>query len=221
MKVLRALIIISLAAILLCGCIPIDRFYKATPTITPSPEPSQTPIIEPPQEPDTTPTPFPLTRFFNKPEIDPENVWIVIEKSNNILKLYGDDIQIGAFPCATGAVEGAKKASGDKKTPEGEYYICSKGKGATYDKFLGISYPNKVDAKNAYDESRISRAEYNSITKAIDKGKRPPASTALGGGIGIYAADITSTEGGIAVKQEDILILWEYVDIGTKVVIEP
>lgn len=222
MKLFRTAIIICFTVLLLYGCIPIDRFYRApaSPTITPSPEASQTPI-EPSEEPELTPTPTPLTRFFNRPESAPDTVRIVIEKSEEFLLLFGDDIQIGAFPCAVGAVEGAKAASGDEKTPEGEYYICYKGKSASRNKFLEISYPNKTDAEKAYEENRIKRTEYNAIITAIDQGERPPANTALGGGIGIYAEDITSTAGGIAVKQEDILILWEYVDIGTMVEIKP
>lgn len=44
---------------------------------------------------------------------------------------------------------GDKEYEGDKKTPEGIYYINDKNPNSGYHKNLGISYPNKKDIEQA------------------------------------------------------------------------
>lgn len=57
--------------------------------------------------------------------------------SGKVLKVY--NINLGGNPV------GHKQFEGDKKTPEGVYYISHKNPKSTYHLSLGISYPNEAD----------------------------------------------------------------------------
>lgn len=162
--------------------------------------------------------------FFQKPQQVPDTVHIKILKQKRILELYGDDIQIGAFPIALGwAPEDHKEKEGDGRTPEGIYYICTRNDRSRFTLFLGLSYPGREDAERGLQQEMISRAEYNQIIDAVSAGKRPPWETALGGVVGIHGggSERDWTAGCIALSDEDIRILWKYVPMGTKVEIVP
>jgi murein L,D-transpeptidase YafK len=60
-----------------------------------------------------------------------------------LLKTY--DIQLGGTPL------GKKEFEGDRKTPEGAYYITHRNPKSNYHLSLGISYPN--DSDRAYAKS--------------------------------------------------------------------
>ena len=63
--------------------------------------------------------------FFKKPSVSPNKTSIKIYKSKRVMELYGDGNLIGRFKIGLGRVpQGKKEAEGDKKTPEGDYYIC-------------------------------------------------------------------------------------------------
>ena len=83
---------------------------------------------------------------------------------------------------------GPKARRHDMKTPEGEYFVCQKnGRGESkYSVALAISYPNAADAKNAMAEGAISRNQYQRIMDKLNAHECPPASTPLGGGVGIH-----------------------------------
>ena len=161
--------------------------------------------------------------FFNEPETEPEDVHVIVNKSKLTLELYGDDVMIGKFPIRIGEAEGQKEKEGDKRTPEGNYYICSRKDETENTLFMGISYPNAEDAKAAYEDELISRSTRNSIIEAIDEGKRPPWDTAMGGAIGIHGKydEREFTQGCIAISDDNVKILWEYAQTGTPVEIVP
>lgn len=58
-----------------------------------------------------------------------------------VLRTY--DIQLGGQPA------GKKQFEGDKKTPEGAYFISHRNPHSTYHLSLGISYPNDADRQAA------------------------------------------------------------------------
>ncbi len=197
------------------------------PIVLPEPKPvvnlsasgqADAPIDMPEQTPEPEAAPE-EEEFFNRPETEPENIHIIINKSKLTLELYGDNILIGKFPIRIGEAEGKKEKEGDKRTPEGNYYICSRKDETENTLFMGISYPNAEDAKAAYEEELISRSTRNEIIEAIDAGKRPPWDTALGGSIGIHGKydDSEFTQGCVAIPDENVFILWEYAKTGTPV----
>ena len=77
---------------------------------------------------------------------------IVIDKSKQKFYLYSSEHgaynQKFVFPCSTGESSGIKSRAGDKKTPEGIYFITHHNPNSKYHLSLGISYPNAIDAEN-------------------------------------------------------------------------
>jgi murein L,D-transpeptidase YafK len=117
--------------------------------------------------------------------------------------------------------EGAKSREGDGRTPEGEYYICTKNLKSKFTLFLGISYPNVEDALRGFERGIISSEELEKIKLAITEKRRPDWDTHLGGQIGIHGKgnSFDWTAGCIALNDEDIMMLWDNTALGDKVII--
>lgn len=150
----------------------------------------------------------------------PEGVLIRVYKKNRVLKLYEDGQLIKEFSVALGhSPEGTKRIQGDKKTPEGKYYICTRNDKSRYTLFLGLSYPNILDAKKGLDNGYITQGEFDQIKNAIENKKSPSWSTSLGGAVGIHGGGISSdwTLGCISLTDKDIKTLWKYAKLKTPV----
>ena len=122
--------------------------------------------------------------------------------------------------------EGKKTREGDMKTPEGAYKVTHINRESKYHIALGISYPNKEDAKSAYSEGRIRRLDYLRIAVPHALGIRPSWNTPLGGFIMIHGEhpDKLSgdwTAGCIAVTNAGIEALTSMVKRGEPVEILP
>lgn len=166
----------------------------------------------------------PTLTLFQKKVDDMKEPSIRIRKSQRMLELYDGNERVARIQVALGhEPEGAKKKEGDKKTPEGQYFICVRNAHSKYHLSLGINYPNAEDAKAGLDAGLITEAQYESIVSAQEQGKRPSWSTALGGEIMIHGGGSGSdwTLGCIAVQDEDMDYLWELVPLGTPVEILP
>jgi murein L,D-transpeptidase YafK len=221
MKVYFALLLIIVAAFF-CSCTqsaieihianvvstPTLQFNESvTKTSTPTIIPSSTP----------TPTLFERKAVMTSPKI-------VIMKSERMLYVYDDDTLCAKIKIAIGSSTiGHKQKEGDGKTPEGEYYICTRNDKSKYYLALGVSYPNIEDAKVGLENGLINQDEYNRIEDAILSCKRPPWDTALGGEIAIHGCEVDSdwTAGCIAAHNFDIDYLWENCPIGTPITILP
>jgi len=158
--------------------------------------------------------------FFNQPSATPKETSIKIYKSKRILELYGDGKIMGRFNIGLGRdPEGSKVKEGDNKTPEGNYYICTKNNSTKYYLFMGISYPNKEDAKMGLDKGIIDKVSYDSIVKAINNKQQPPWNTALGGAVGIHGGGnkYDWTYGCIAMDNSDLKVIRQYTPINTLV----
>lgn len=119
--------------------------------------------------------------------------------------------------------EGRKQKEGDRLTPEGEYYVCTRNQYSKFYLSLGVSYPNIEDAKNGLESGLIDDETYEQIENAIQKKECPPWYTALGGEIMIHGhgGDKDWTKGCIAVDDEVMDVLWEVCQLGTLIVIYP
>lgn len=74
---------------------------------------------------------------------------IVVEKSKKTMTLYdAEGCQVKQYTVRTGLNEGPKQCEGDKKTPEGTYYIKDK-RNSKYVRFLELDYPRQKDIDNA------------------------------------------------------------------------
>ena len=134
-------------------------------------------------------------------------------KGKSLLKTY--KIALGKRPC------GDKTCQGDRRTPTGEFYICTKNPKSRFYLSLGISYPTIEDAKRGLKKGLISKKEYYEIVQAIKARRKPPWNTALGGAICIHGGGTWRdwTDGCIALNNQDIRDLFRMVPIGTPVII--
>lgn len=149
---------------------------------------------------------------------------IYIQKGLRLLELSLSNGCIYYFPIALGKnPKGAKQQVGDNKTPEGEYFVCTRNEQSKYHLFLGLSYPNSDDATKALREGRISQAVWQDISVKTASGQRPPWDTQLGGAIGIHGGGLVPnwTAGCIALTDMAMDFLWPHVSCGTKVQILP
>jgi hypothetical protein len=111
---------------------------------------------------------------------------VVVMKSARRLAVFDDGARTHCYRVGLGfAPEGHKQVQGDGKTPEG-WYRTSDKPWSTFDNAIAIHYPNVGDARAAKTDGRIGRSTHDKIVRAIDDGKVPPQSTALGGAILIH-----------------------------------
>ena len=149
---------------------------------------------------------------------------IVIVKALRRLTLYRDGEAPRVMPVALGSTPvGHKTREGDGKTPEGDYYVCTRNARSKYHLSLGLSYPNASDAAEAFRRGEIDREARDAILDAIDRGARPPWDTPLGGFIMIHGGgtDGDWTAGCVALADEDMDQLWLGAPLGTPVRVEP
>ena len=131
---------------------------------------------------------------------------IVVKKSKRKLYLFSGDEIIKSYKIDLGFTpEGHKNFEGDGKTPEGSYKIDRKNANSKYHLSIGISYPNPKDRHFA----KL-------------KGKLP------GGDIFIHGTDKPFrwfqrdwTAGCIALSNKEIGEIYNLVEIGTPIFIEP
>ena len=153
-----------------------------------------------------------LSYDFNKPPDSSVKIdLIVIEKSNRKLQLYSKgnlvksyDISLGKDPV------GAKRFSGDNKTPEGKYFIKGKNQKSKFHKSLWISYPDSEDIEYAAKTGRDPGGEImiHGLTKGF---------------YWLGSAHLLSdwTRGCIAVTNKEIDELYGAIKQGTAVEIRP
>ena len=131
---------------------------------------------------------------------------IVVKKSKRKLYLFSGDEIIKSYKIDLGFTpEGHKNFEGDGKTPEGSYKIDRKNANSKYHLSISISYPNPKDRHFAEL-----------------KGKLP------GGDIFIHGTDKPFrwfqrdwTAGCIALSNKEISEIYNLVEIGTPIFIEP
>lgn len=149
---------------------------------------------------------------------------IVVKKSQRVLELWDGESLVGSYPVALGSAPiGHKMREGDGRTPEGDYYICTRNSNSRFYLSLGLSYPNEADAQAALADGRIGQEAFDAIISALKKGGRPPWDTALGGEIMIHGHGCKSdwTAGCIAVDNDVMDILFAACPLGTPVRILP
>jgi len=115
-----------------------------------------------------------------------------------------------------------KVKEGDRRTPEGKFYIFTKNEHSAYYLSLGLSYPNIEEAERGLRDRLINRKQYEEIIAAIKDKSMPPQKTALGGEIYIHGNGSRSdwTWGCVALDDNDIRELFNAVPVKTPVSIE-
>jgi murein L,D-transpeptidase YafK len=136
---------------------------------------------------------------------------LIVYKSKRELQAYSNNLLIKTYTIALGRNPiGAKEVEGDKKTPEGAYFINTKNPHSDYHKNLGISYPNPQDIENA---KKIGKSTGGDIKIHSLKNGR--------GYIAKFQRWYDWTAGCIALTDDELDELYEVVDIGTPIEIRP
>jgi murein L,D-transpeptidase YafK len=162
---------------------------------------------------DRSPPKFPLIR----PKI-------VVKKGRRQLLLFSEDKLVRTYPIGLGLNPlGDKVRQGDRRTPEGNFYIFTKNDKSAFYLSLGISYPNAAAAERGLRDHLINKTQYDAIMHALRAQKGPPQNTLLGGDIYIHGNGAGSdwTWGCVALENEDVRELFNAVTVGTPVTIEP
>ncbi|HVF90073.1 MAG TPA: L,D-transpeptidase [Blastocatellia bacterium] len=148
---------------------------------------------------------------------------IVVSKSRRRLDLYSGGEIVRSYRVGLGLDPvNDKLRQGDRRTPEGSFYIFIKNPNSSFYLSLGLSYPDIEDAERGLREGLISRAQRDLIARAIRRKERPPQNTPLGGDIFIHGNGSQSdwTWGCIALDDKDMKELFEAVPVRTPVEIE-
>lgn len=159
------------------------------------------------------------------------DVWVNVDTSvrklyvmegEKVLKTF-ENISIGS-----NGVTSAKSV-GDKKTPLGSYRVSRINDESRFHLFFGVDYPTTEQAARAYIANQITVTELEAIYRAHEEGREPPATTALGGAIGIHGIgggdpeiheQFNWTDGCVALTDAEIDQLAKWVGLGTVVVIQ-
>lgn len=136
---------------------------------------------------------------------------VVVNKSKARLYLLCRHKVLASFHVAFGAnPHGHKHREGDERTPEGRYLLDYKKADSAFYKAIHISYPSTRD-----------------IARAKRLGVSPGGAIMIHGqknGLG-WMAPITQrmnwTDGCIALANKDMDVVWDAVDAGTPIEIEP
>ena len=159
-----------------------------------------------------------------------DEIWLLVDTTAETLKVMrGDQVLWRVEGIAIGrggAAHGRRK--GDGRTPKGRYHVAWITRHSKYRLFIGLDYPNRVDAERAWRQGLIGDRDRKRILDAFWHGRLPPQDTPLGGGIGIHGlgradprlhAGSDWTQGCIALTNDQIERLRHWVRIGTLVVI--
>ncbi len=159
--------------------------------------------------------------------------YLEIDKSERQLRVKFDGKTYRQYHIASGrGGSGDKQRLGDKRTPEGIYRIVGFNESSPFHFFMRLNYPNVKDAFWGLENKLISKIEFDRIIESLKFGKLPPQNTALGGAIGLHGvgketadklkihSNLNWTKGCVALTNDEISELRQYVSIGTEVVIK-
>ena len=154
--------------------------------------------------------------------------WVLVDTKSMTLKVMEGDKLLDTFEDIAIGRNGAgiKLERGDNTTPLGVFRVGWISEKSRFGIFIGLDYPNRDYAELAYREKRIDIIDYYFIRRALEKGYTPPQDTPLGGFIGIHGigegdsqvhANFNWTNGCVAVDNQQIHRLAQWVQLGTRV----
>ena len=154
-----------------------------------------------------------------------DKVNIYVSKISKKISLYKNDQLVNTWNCNVGrnSESGDKKIEGDRRTPSGSFYVCTRNDKSVAYLSLGLSYPSSDDADRGFASGIITEAQRDAIKNAISSGVMPPWNTPLGGAIMIHGnyRETGATRGCVAVANDVMDVLWQYCMLGARVDIGP
>ena len=146
--------------------------------------------------------PFDMTQKVDK---------ILIVKHKRKLYLLSEDKVVITYRISLGhQPKGHKEYEGDMHTPEGIYIINDKNPNSKFHKNLGISYPNKEDREHAKEIGKSPGGQIK--IHGFKKGY---------GWLGRFHLLCNWTHGCIAVTNHEIDEIYDMVEVGTTIEIQP
>ena len=213
----RWMTVLLVTVLLLAGCGQSGQAKKkesvsTKPTVTTQAVPakaSETPPVKP--SPKEVVPPAPQAKFIGGGMVAPDEVYIVVDKSDFKLYVNRGMTNLATYGCATGQGVGQKQKTGDMRTPTGMFPLAEIDDASYWEHDFG---DGKGSIKGAYgpwflylDTSQLSKGQWDGIGI---HGTHDPAS------IGTRAS-----EGCIRLRNEHIAELKEkYAKVGMKVFIQ-
>ena len=159
-----------------------------------------------------------------------EETWLLIDTTARTLSVMQGEAAVRVFENMSIGRSGAttQKIRGDQKTPLGTFRVSRIKLDSIYHRFIGIDYPDLAYTGKALESGLIGEADYAAIRSAHEKGIEPPASTPLGGFIGIHGIGegdpaiheaFNWTEGCVALTNEEVEELLQWVELHMVVLI--
>ena len=158
------------------------------------------------------------------------NVWIRVDKSDRTVYVYRGAELVRELPADVSRsdedkVRRSRLGEDDHyRMPEGVFFVCRKNDASQYYRAFVVSYPGPVHALRGLEGGLITQAQYEAIVRADREGREPPMGTRLGGLIEIHGNGSGRrrawTRGCVALRNVHMDELWDYVEVGTPIVIE-
>ncbi len=159
-----------------------------------------------------------------------DDTWILVDTERLTLSVMQGEQPVREFAAVSIGRNGttASKIYLDHRTPLGSFKISAIRDSERYYRFIGIDYPDLEYARRALNEGVIDSAAYDAILTAHEQGREPPATTPLGGHIGIHGLgdgdrriheEFNWTEGCVALTNEEVDELLQWVRPRMRVVI--
>ena len=159
------------------------------------------------------------------------NAWVMVDTNQqtvSVLEAGQTVLELKGAAIGRGGV-GPVHVHGDGRTPLGSFRIAWIDHKSPYHLFFGLNYPTVTQAAVGFQEGIINKESLDRIAQATADGRLPPQNTPLGGYIGIHGLGKGSiwmhrrfnwTQGCIALTNEQIEKLAQWLEIGTRVVIQ-
>jgi len=153
----------------------------------------------------------------HSPKNDDNKYYIVVDKSDYELKVFDDEGWYATYPIVFGSKDlSDKMREGDRRTPNGKFKIILKKIHPKWGPELLLDYPNPSDVEKFNDRKRKGLI---------------PKNARIGNGIAIHATRPEEewtvdnfynwTDGCISVKYTEMKDLFDYIQTGTEVTIQP
>ena len=134
-----------------------------------------------------------------------------VVKSESRLYLIRDDEVFGSYNVVFGAnPEGHKEREGDERTPEGRYYLTYKNPNSAFHLSIHVSYPNAEDREHARQLGVDPGGDI--MIHGQKNGKE---------WLSRFSRFVNWTDGCIALSNSDMDEVWDAIDAGIPIEIEP
>jgi murein L,D-transpeptidase YafK len=134
-----------------------------------------------------------------------------VVKSESRLYLIRDDQVFASYNVVFGAnPKGHKEREGDERTPEGRYYLTYKNPGSAFYLSIHVSYPNADDRAHARELGVDPGGDI--MIHGQKNGKE---------WLSRFSRFVNWTDGCIALSNSDMDEVWDAIDAGIPIEIEP